>query len=205
MRSRVMHSVTSICIYMYVCQQKTGCLVPYLLLSVICCLLFEFKHLQCGLLRPVSYTDRAIHVFPNKARRPPWPWNIFFWVLMAHHTLWARLENSCSDQSGNVVCFSECFSSCATTVSLLCMYAVEFQIHCSLRETAHAQYAQGIMCSLELQCCNSSMFSIPSCAILEWRFLRLCKCWIGLNVVVQLLAACKYIAAMCKIPGMITD
>ena len=44
-----------------------------LLLSVICCLLFEFKHLQCGLLRPVSYTDRAIHAFPNKMQMPPGP------------------------------------------------------------------------------------------------------------------------------------
>ena len=44
-----------------------------LLLGIICCLLFEFKHLQCGLLRPTSYTDRAIHAFPNKTRRPPGP------------------------------------------------------------------------------------------------------------------------------------
>ena len=40
-----------------------------LLLSII----FEFKHLQCGLLRPTSYTDRAIHAFPNKTQRPPGP------------------------------------------------------------------------------------------------------------------------------------
>ena len=46
----------------------------------------------------------------------------------------------------------ECFSSCATTASVLCMYAAEFQIHCILRETADqgrlaravcAQCAQG--------------------------------------------------------------
>ena len=37
-----------------------------LLLNVIYCLLFKFKHLQCGLLHPASCTDRAIHAFPNK-------------------------------------------------------------------------------------------------------------------------------------------
>ena len=41
-----------------------------LLLSVICCLLFKFKRLQCSLLHPASYIDRAIHTFPNKTWRP---------------------------------------------------------------------------------------------------------------------------------------
>ena len=44
-----------------------------LLLSVIYCLLFEFKHLQCDLLCPASCTDRAIHAFPNKTCRSPGP------------------------------------------------------------------------------------------------------------------------------------
>ena len=38
-------------------------------LSVICCLLFEFKRLQSGLLRPASCTDIAIHAF--EADVPP--------------------------------------------------------------------------------------------------------------------------------------
>ena len=42
-------------------------------IGTICCLLFEFKHLQCGLQRPASYTDRAIHAFPNNMWRPPGP------------------------------------------------------------------------------------------------------------------------------------
>ena len=102
MRSRVMCSVASVCIiYIYVCMSTKNRLfsalpLENLLLSIICCLL-EFKHLQCGLLRPTSYTDRAIHAFPNKMRRPPWPRNIFFRVLTAHHTLWARVA-SCSGQ-----------------------------------------------------------------------------------------------------------
>ena len=41
-----------------------------LLLSVICCLLFEFKRLQCSLLRPASYS--------RNTRRLPRPRNIFF-------------------------------------------------------------------------------------------------------------------------------
>ena len=49
-----------------------------LLLSVMSCLFFDFKHLQCGLLRPASCTDRVIHAFPNKMRTSPWPRNIFF-------------------------------------------------------------------------------------------------------------------------------
>ena len=44
-------------------------LLENLLLSVICCLPFEFKHLQCGLLYPASCTDRASHTFPNKMQR----------------------------------------------------------------------------------------------------------------------------------------
>ena len=84
--------VTSVCVhtYMYVCiyiyiyiyvdknRLFSALLLQNLLLSVICCLLFEFKYFQCGLLRPASYTDRAIHAFPNKMQRPPWPRNSFF-------------------------------------------------------------------------------------------------------------------------------
>ena len=45
-------------------------LLANILLSVICCLLFEFKCLQCGLLHPPSCTDRAIHAFPGKTQAP---------------------------------------------------------------------------------------------------------------------------------------
>ena len=56
--------------FLYVCQQKNrlfSALPLENLLSVSCCLLFEFKCLQCGLLCPASCTDRAIHAaFSNK-------------------------------------------------------------------------------------------------------------------------------------------
>ena len=68
-------------------------LLENLLLCITCCLLFEFKHLQCGLLRPTNYTDREIHAFPNKMRRPPGSEIFFFRVLTAHYTLWARLAS----------------------------------------------------------------------------------------------------------------
>ena len=65
--------------YMHV-NKKTGCLLhknflaalipETFLLSVICCLLFQFKCLQCGFLSPVSCTDKAIHAFSNKTQRP---------------------------------------------------------------------------------------------------------------------------------------
>ena len=87
-------------VYIYVCQQKNrlfSALPPKnLLLNVICCLLFEFKRLQCSLLYPASCTDRAIHAFPNKIWRSPWPRNIFFRALMVHHTPWARLVFPCA-------------------------------------------------------------------------------------------------------------
>ena len=94
-----MRLVTSVYIYvyMYVCtcmsikEQAVQCLTarkPPAKCTVIYCLLFKFKHLQCGLLCPASCTDRVIRTFPNKMWRPPWPRNIFFWVLTAHHTLW---------------------------------------------------------------------------------------------------------------------
>ena len=43
-----------------------------------CCLLFKFKRLRGGLLCPASCTDRAIHVFPNKTRRPPAPKILYY-------------------------------------------------------------------------------------------------------------------------------
>ena len=72
-------------VYIYTCtyvdkNRLFSALLLQNLLNVICCLLFEFKCLQCGLLRQASYTDRAIHALPNKARRPPWPRNSFFWA-----------------------------------------------------------------------------------------------------------------------------
>ena len=54
-------------IYIIIMLTKTGCLVPYCskisCKCKLCCLLFEFKSLQCGLLCPVSCTDRTIHAF----------------------------------------------------------------------------------------------------------------------------------------------
>ena len=63
---------------MYVCMSTKNRLfsalpLENLLLSAICCLLCNFKHLQCGLLHPASFTDRVIHAFPNKTWGPPGP------------------------------------------------------------------------------------------------------------------------------------
>ena len=77
MLSRVMCLVASVCVYIYicvyVCQQQnrlfSALLLENLLLNVMRCLLFEFKHLRCGLLHSASCTDRVIHAFPNKTRR----------------------------------------------------------------------------------------------------------------------------------------
>ena len=77
-------SYIRLCICVYVCQQKNRLFsalpLENLLLSVICCLVFKFKHLQCGLLRPASCTDRVIHAFPNKTSSPPGP-EIFSYEL----------------------------------------------------------------------------------------------------------------------------
>ena len=86
-----------ICICVYICGPKnwlfSALLLENLLLSVMSCLFFEFKHLQCGLLHPVSCTDSGvIHAFSNKMWTSLWPRNIFFWTLTTHHTLWARLD-----------------------------------------------------------------------------------------------------------------
>ena len=74
-------------VYVYLLTKNTlfsALLLENLLLSVMCCLLFEFKRLQCGFLRPASCTDRAIHAFPIRCGGPLAP-NIFFWALTAHH------------------------------------------------------------------------------------------------------------------------
>ena len=72
MHSRVMCLLAGLCICMATKNRLFSALMlENLLLSVICCFLFEFKRLQCGLLHPASCTDRAIHVFPSKTRRPP--------------------------------------------------------------------------------------------------------------------------------------
>ena len=65
--------------FMYLlCRQKNrlfSALLPKnFLLNVICCLLFEFKRLQCGLLCPASYyIDGTIHAFPNNMQKLPGP------------------------------------------------------------------------------------------------------------------------------------
>ena len=75
---------TYVCTCTYICRQKNRLFsalpLKNLLLSVMRCLLFKFKRLQCGLLRPASCTDRVIHAFPNKTRRPPGP-EIFSYEL----------------------------------------------------------------------------------------------------------------------------
>ena len=92
-----MRSVASVCvyIYIYVCQQKYGLfsalLLEYLLLSVIYCLVLEFKRLWCGLLHPASCTDGAIHAFPNKTQRPPGPRNI-----VLRYSNWHSRARGCS-------------------------------------------------------------------------------------------------------------
>ena len=75
-------------VYMYVNKKRLFGALPFenLLLSVICYLLFEFECPKCGLLHPVSCTDRAIHAFPNKMWKPL-ALKYFLWVLTAHHTL----------------------------------------------------------------------------------------------------------------------
>ena len=99
MRSRVMRLVASVCvrICIYVCQQKNRLFsalpLENLLLSVMHCLLFKFKRLQCSLLCPASCTDWVFLAFPNKTCSFPWPQIIFFWTLMAHHTLWAKTRD----------------------------------------------------------------------------------------------------------------
>ena len=65
-------------LFVYICMSTknrlfSALLLENLLLSVICCLFFKFECLQCGLLRPVSCTDRIIHAFPNKMGRSPAP------------------------------------------------------------------------------------------------------------------------------------
>ena len=61
MRSRVMRPFVYMCIYMSTKNRLfSALLLKNLLLSVMCCLLFEFKRLQYGLLRPASCTDGVI-------------------------------------------------------------------------------------------------------------------------------------------------
>ena len=134
MCSRVMHLVMSVCVCMYnyyVDRLFSALPLANILLSVICCLLFEFKHLQCGLLCPVSCTDRTIHAFPNKMQRPP---DLEYFLLSFNCTSHSLGYYSWSLELTAVVpvvCFSECFSSCATTATIRCynlhLYAATFQ------------------------------------------------------------------------------
>ena len=143
---------TYVRICIYICRQKNrlfnALLLENLLLSVICCLLFEFKRLQCGLLRPASCTDRVIHAFPNKTWRPPWPRNIFFWALTAHHTLWARL--AASYDSFDNACMQLQTGVCSAERQQL-FWEFEPAARAVLWTKVHAtaRCAQG-MCSLEL-------------------------------------------------------
>ena len=86
MHSRVVRLVMLVCTYFMLTKNRlvsvlllenlllsSALLLKNLMLSVICGLLFQFKRLQCSLLRPASCTDRAIHAFPN---------NVFFGTLV---------------------------------------------------------------------------------------------------------------------------
>ena len=114
--------------------------------SVICCLLFEFKCLQCGLLHPTSYTARAIHAFPNKTRRPPWPWNIFFWALTARHThgLWRTMH--CIYANWRVQCRSW---TPATSLGTRCTCSTLNWSACSVR-TGYVFFRTLVFCLLSL-------------------------------------------------------
>ena len=84
-RGRVMRLVASVCVRRSICLLVlASALLLGNLLSVICCLLFEFKRLQCGLIQTEQF-------MPFQIRSYPWSRNIFFWALTTHHTLWARL------------------------------------------------------------------------------------------------------------------
>ena len=70
----------SLCTYVricvYICQQKrlfSALLLANFLLSVICCLLFEFKRLQCGLLHPASCTTEQLMLFQIRCLAPLTP------------------------------------------------------------------------------------------------------------------------------------
>ena len=91
-----------------------------LLLNVIYCLLFKFKRLQCGLLRPASCTDRVIHAFPNKTCRPPLAPKYFLQSFNGTPHPLVMLELSRGAGSSGTVCElervfqndSQTFSSC---------------------------------------------------------------------------------------------
>ena len=125
-----MRLVASVCVYVYICiymyihiyiyiyiyiyvytymstKNRLFSALPLenLQLGVNFCLLFKFKRLQCGLLRPASYTDRVIHALPNKTRKSPWPRNIYFLLsFRAHHTLWASCSAEAAVGSALVQC-----------------------------------------------------------------------------------------------------
>ena len=76
-------------VYLYINKSNrlfSALLLENLLLSVIHCLLFEFKHLQCGLLRPVSCTDRVIHTFPNRQSLFVRFQTPYSWLFVRQHT-----------------------------------------------------------------------------------------------------------------------
>ena len=123
---------TCICIFLYVCQQKTGCLMPYH--SKIShwvystnFFLTEQKCLQCGLLRPASCIERAIHTFLLEQRGPPGP-GILFYGTGTQSIFMCVLQ------------CSQCWKYCIIVVVLNLI---------SAQSTDRAQCAQD-MCSVEL-------------------------------------------------------
>ena len=136
MRSRVMHLVMSVYVHMSTKNNRLfkALLLTGLLLSIICCLLFEFKCLQCGLLHPPSYTDRAVHAF----QIGPLALKCFFWALTAHHALWARLAASVSvlvlQQLWCYACIQTgtCSAKWATSLGICCTCSTRNWCACSL-------------------------------------------------------------------------
>ena len=109
MRSRVMHLVMLVCVrstYVYIAnmyimstKNRLFSALPLenLLLSVICCLLFDFKCLQFCLLLPASCTDRAIHVFQIRQGGPLAPKFLCYNSFDVMHV--CRLACTCAMQN----------------------------------------------------------------------------------------------------------
>ena len=157
---------------MYVCMWSKNWLFSALslenLLSVMSCLLFKLKCLQCGLLRPVSCTDKVIHILRRGCPLAP---KYFFWALTAHHTLYARLASCSSTDCVLQRVFQIFSSSCAKTCTAVVLFihlCSRWNFRLSLREINQAR------CRTQLQCC------IAACAVL-WKCMlsahRICTLW----------------------------
>ena len=104
-----------ICLYIIMSTKKLFGTLPLknFPLSLICCLLFEFKCLQRGLLHPASYAD----AFPNKMWRPlaPKSFLLSFNGTMIATSLGTRLHMQHSELTCMLSAHRVCFlwnSSC---------------------------------------------------------------------------------------------